>query len=250
MKISKLKNRVAAMLPLFTASAAKAYIYLIIGLTVLVVGGIIIYCIWDFCKTYLPTDQQSTNNVPNGIATNSSYLIKYDSGGTNSLYLGEAYGGLDPYTCIEVGMLAGSLPPLAMVEQQTLPSCCSPPFQYGLDVFCTPWVSANTNPAPLIMTQDIINNTNEYCVAVTVGNMTMFYDTTNVDSADTNGDTCCLVTNLPNTVLIERTTAFVSWVPIFTNSQMTAGTALSFVDSNAPPDHAFYRSAISGSTGN
>jgi hypothetical protein len=62
--------------------------------------------------------------------------------------------------------------------------------------------------------------------------------TNNAITLNTNGETLGFAT--PYTVVIERTTDFVSWVPIFTN-QVATNTVNNFTDSNPPPQAAFYR---------
>ncbi len=241
------------------ALTAKANMWLIVSVTVLVVGGIIIYSLWSFCKTNLPVNQTT-----NSVSSASNYLIKNDAA-TNGTYLYEQYGGISPYTVFYVGPFIPQIQPPNPDKMQPMDTTNppAPPFfmtlQSGLDALSTPWVSAGTNQPTNqnVNLQTLVDNSNEYSIAITVGSQTLFYSTTNpvadnnwenfdytagsTNVLTDNGDVCILVTNTPCPVVIERSTDWLAWVPVFTNTATAGGPAQNFTDTNAPPDHAFYR---------
>ena len=238
MKTPKRKS-LLALLILIPKLVKAAAVEIGLAIMTLIVGGIIIYCLYRLTKTVLPDNpppnQQPTNQV------SGTYMIKWDYSLTfsNNYMLGEIWGGLNPYT--EDGYRPGQEPaalanPLGGFT-----------VQYGLTIINTnPWMAIGSNQpdisAQFVGIQTLVDTTNEYRIAVTINDWTMVYDTTNFNSSDTTYDTQTIITNAYTPVAIERSPNLLTWQTLYTNA-ILAGQIYTFTDPNppAPPSNAFYR---------
>lgn len=226
-------------LALLRAWLVKASVALVVFITILIVGGIIIYLLVNLCKQVL--GGSSGNGNTNNVAGSSSYQITYYDANTN--FLGETYGGISPYTMVT------TLP-----QNQSQVSFFQSGFalQYGLDDLNNPWVAARQSLSNQVVNMQVLeNDATNYSVAFTeMGITTIYSATTNtadsgVDEDATNGmidadgDEVWVITNQPTSVVIERSTNMVAWTPIYTNT-VTSGAVQNFTDSTIFV-RAFYR---------
>lgn len=81
-------------------------------------------------------------------------------------------------------------------------------------------------------------DSNRWTFQVSAGGNALIYDTTNTASNSRLGDTTNYLSKIP--IILERTTNFINWEPLLTNSIAT-NTVNQFTDLNPLPERAFYR---------
>jgi hypothetical protein len=228
-------------LALLRAWLVKASVALIVAITILIIGGIIIYLLVNICKQVL--GGSSGNGNTNNVASSSSYEINYYGPATN--YLGEVWGALSPYTYNNSSLNEPQDEVISPLQNGFT-------LQYGLDDLNNPWVSAGQSLSNQVINMQVLeNDSTNYTVAFTeMGITTIYSATTNTaDSGvyedatngmiDADGDEVWVITNQPTSVVIERSTNMVIWTPIYTNI-VTAGAVQNFTDSTIF-NSAFYR---------
>jgi len=238
---------------------AKALIYYV--LTLVIVAGIIVGSVWYVAHVQLadvPVVRQAVAaGGPTGgvIQDQIGYIIALT--GWELAYAG-LVGALVQETIAPEGMNAQDAANAAETDN-SLSRTNSFSLFYGLGVEFTngstlnvrPWiVTGGTTPAGVgsnTMTQGgVIQNvqvnpslTSTSCVfTVAIDGTTFIYYTPDLNGLDSNND----YTNTfdPQTVVIQRTTDFVNWTPIFTNG-IGLNTIESFTDTNPPASNGFYR---------
>jgi hypothetical protein len=239
----KRKTLGASLLAWILTNKLMAGIGLILAITVLVIAGIIIYCLVNLCKQVL--GGSSGNNNTNNVSGQSSYQITYYGAQTN--LLGEVFGAINPYTYYST--LNESQAQAVSVLQNGFA------LQYGLDGLSHPWCHAGTNLVNQVEQTEVLTNTaGNYTLAETVmGITTIISANTNTsdcgiyqnavnDTTDADGDAFWVITNQPCNVVIWRSTNLLSWSPVFTNTVL-AGAVQNYTDTNTFKE-AFYTVVI------
>lgn len=224
MKMNK-KKALPIMLLALLYKKALAYIWLVIGILVLVVGLYIAYKLNQLIKRVLPdTPPDQTNNVTRVWLTDSNYSgwVYDDSPLASGSSLSE-----------EPLVLAGEAVAVAPFS-----------LQYGLSSISTNgpngWVASGTSIETVQFSDSVGTNLDNYSFTMTgygqafrIACSNGVYNTEVLD-----------VNNSTYQVRIERSTNLINWDPVFTNSAVGVYSVENYMDTNAPPAQGFYRLKI------
>lgn len=221
------KKWLVVLLATLVANLARAFIAIIIGILVLVVGAFVIYKLIRLIHQVLPSNPPPPTPPP----TNNVVQI-WESPGDGTSW---------PIVIIPP-IVPGAIKSLSdSTTFSLLYGVSFNPFGYG-DPWTESGVTMSTSNCATRTSGawELINNDHEDKVMVTEGDTMVTYDFDVVNNTYTTSDSRPIPTNtIP--VVIERTTNFVVWVPIFTNTACDYNTVNGFTDSDAPIPWSFYR---------
>jgi hypothetical protein len=248
MQLSKKWTALAPLVFVFK-TAAVSLVGIIIGITVLVVAGVVVSKFIQFFHSPAWTnpggsgDGTTTNTVAVYI-NEEDEILPWSLGGT--IY--------PTYAITTNSSFENDLPlwPAGFTVQ------------YGLDINSNPMVNlTGITPATL---QTTTANGSNYTFSLTLDlpgmNDVLTYSSTNMMDADDTAETDLYVTNNAmtqsstnsfgdtasisgtpqtlNLVVVQRSTNLINWTSLFTN-YVSPGTMLPYIDTNAPWPRAFYR---------
>jgi len=220
------------------AMKCMAYIWVIISLLVLIVGGFMVVKLIGVAHEVLPDQTGRTNHA--------------------TIYIDPPPPTNNQSQAVTPAVEQTGQQVMAQSDQQSAPSGFA--LQYGLSLPTStneglvPWVFAGTKipttNSPMDIRGNIIPNvlvssSGEYSFTFTINGYTFAIDMLpgNVDFEGLDNNW-----NLPtNTVVILRTTNMVTWTPIFTNSSCGINQVQTFIDPDPPlGPTAFYKTAYIG----
>jgi hypothetical protein len=112
--------------------------------------------------------------------------------------------------------------------------------QYGVRTTNGPWIQGDLNVQPQIV-ETLVDTEENYEFLFTVGtNWYRYWLSGNTDHVLILRPPPAPYTNTYS-VVIERTDDLQNWQPVMTNLACLNDTVQIFIDSNSPPDRAFYR---------
>jgi hypothetical protein len=193
---------------------ANPFLVLVVAIVGLSIGGYVVWRVLDCLRRWFP---QPTPEQVAGGETNNVTTILYLSNFASS-----------------------AQSPLEVVETTNNTFTV----QYGIYVFNRlPWVSSGSNYANTPYGAECVvqDDGTNYEVTVSRDGWT-FHNYSRVDIESAEFDWREMIA--PATITIERTTDFADWVPVFTDTRCGVNTVSTFVDTNAPPVQAYYRTMV------